>query len=133
MCSLSLGSICKYWVFVNVDTSSLKQIEQMHGIVKAKCFYSFIINSQPKLKKITLLFWRHLPRKTRHDPWCSIWVGDFRNFHNSFFIKNYYLNSTFFSSTAECYSPQSRKKNLLKNNTSHLTVVSHSNRQKKNI
>ena len=28
--------------------------------------------------------------------WWNLWIGDPRNFHNSFFVKNYYLNLNYF-------------------------------------
>ena len=56
----------------------------------------------------------------------------YRNFHNSFFIKNYYLNLNFFSSTAEC-SPLKQKKSKKKKHASHLKIAWYSKRQKKNI
>ena len=36
-------------------------------IVKTRCFYGFTVNSQSKLKKISTLFFRHLPRKTGYE------------------------------------------------------------------
>ena len=57
MCSFSLCSFCKYWIFANEVISSFKQIEQMCLI--------FTINSQPKLKKI--IFLRDSPLKVRYE------------------------------------------------------------------
>ena len=61
-------------------------------ILKTRCFYSFTFNLQSKLKTISPLFLRQLPRKTRYKiqqgfiSWV-IWVGDPRNFQ-IFFVKN---------------------------------------------
>ena len=41
---------------------------------------------------------RHLPRKIllRKFSWWTLWVGDPKNFNNSFFGKSYYMNLSFF-------------------------------------
>ena len=72
---------------------------------KNRVFLWFTNNSQWKLEKFSTLFLRYLPRKTtklKKVSWWNLWIGDTRKFHNSFFIKNYYLNLFLFSSTEEC-------------------------------
>ena len=74
---------------------------------KNQVFLWFTINSQSKLEEFSTQFLRHLPRKTRYEifrkvSWWNLWIRDTRNFHNSFFVKNYYLNLNSFSNTAEC-------------------------------
>ena len=73
---------------------------QMCVIVKTRCFYSFTINSQSKLKKFSKLCLRHLSRKTRYETRFHGWLfeldGDPKIFHNIFFVENYYMNYEFF-------------------------------------
>ena len=79
----------------------------MRVFVKTKCVYSFTINLQSKLKNSAHYFWKidqeKLPTKFNKVSECALWVGDARNFHNKFFVKNELLKLNFFSSTAECY------------------------------
>ena len=103
--------------------------------VKSRCYCSFTINSQLKLKKFSTTFLRHLPIKARYEIQQGFMVGscvgDPRNFHNSFFDKNYYLNLNFFQvlQSALLKNP----KILVKKDTSHLKIAWHGNRQKKSI
>ena len=111
----------------------------MCAFVKTSCFYSFTINSQSKLKKFSRLFFKHLPRKTLNKlnkvSWWALWVGDPRNFHSSFFIKNYYLNLNFFFFFKYCRALLSlkTKRNLLKKDVSRLKIAWNIKRQNKNI
>ena len=155
----SLGSICKYWISVNEDISSLMNRSNKCENVryrKNQVFCSFTINSQSKRKKFSTLslrekcpntelflvrvflysdwirrftrsyFWsvfspntgKYGPEITRYFDtfhaeyswdiyqekpdtkfskvsWCTVWVGNRRNFH-IFFVKNCYLNLSFF-------------------------------------
>ena len=64
---------------------------------KSQVFLWFTINWQLNLKKFSTLFLRYLPRKTRYSTrWWALWIRDPRNFYNSFFVKNYYVNLIFF-------------------------------------
>ena len=100
---------------------------QMCVIVKVRCFIAFSINSQSKLKKFSTLFVRQLPRKTRYEiSWWTLWVGDPRNFHNSFFAESYYLNSNFFQEWQSALL-KNEKKNL-KKDASQLKIAWHSKR-----
>ena len=45
-----------------------------------------------------------LATKFNKMSWWALWVGDPRNFHNSFFVKNY-LNLILFSSSQKRYKP----------------------------
>ena len=80
---------------------------------KDQMFLWFTLNSQPKLKKFSTLFLsiyqEKLATKFNTVSRCALWVGDPVNFHNSFFVKNYYLNLNLFSSIEEC-SPLKRNK-----------------------
>ena len=117
-----------YSYSVNENTSSLKQIEQMGKCALNKYFYNLTINSQSKLKKFSTLFLKDLPGKTHYEIYkvssSALWVGYPSNFHDSFFIKNYYLNLIFLSTIAECSN--------LKKNVSHLKLARYCKRQKKN-
>ena len=77
------GSIWKYWISVNEDTTSFKQIVQM-------CKWALL-----QKPGVFTLFSRHLQGKTRYKIrqgwWFALWVGD----PISFFVKYYYLNLTF--------------------------------------
>ena len=100
----SLSSICKYWISVNEDTSSLKLIEQMCWCVLSE--------KQGVSKVLPLIHNQHLKNsahcswdiyqekvagKFNKVSWWALWVGDPRNFQSNFFVKNYYfqLNSFF--------------------------------------
>ena len=58
-------------------------------------------------------------------------VEDPRNFHNSFFIKNYSLSLYFFFQVLQCALVKN-KKTIHKKNASHLKIALHSKRQRKN-
>ena len=81
---------------------------------KNQMFLWFTLNSQPKLKKFSTLFLsiyqEKLATKFNTVSWCALWVGDPVNFHNSFFVKNYYLNLNLFSSIEECSLLKRNKK-----------------------
>ena len=68
-------------------------LDTFHAAVKAKCFNSFTINSRSKLEKLSTLFWGHLPRKIHYETEQGFMMG---SFHNSFFVKNFSLNFSFF-------------------------------------
>ena len=57
----SLGSIYKYWISVNEDTSRKDRWRKCAnvGYLKTRCFYSFTFNSKPKLEKFSTLLLRH--------------------------------------------------------------------------
>ena len=98
-------------------------------IVKTRCFYSFTFQNQKIQHTITKKNWLLNSLKVS---WCTIWVGDTRNFHNSFFVKNYYLKLSFFQVLQSALLKNKTKKNLTKD-TSYLKIAWHSKRQKKNI
>ena len=95
-------------------------------IVKTKGFYDFTINSQSKLKTFSTLFLRHLLRKEKlaknfnKVSWWALSLLDLRNFHSSFYVKNYYL--IFFFKYCRVLSLKT-KKNLLQKDTSHLKII----------
>ena len=64
--------------------------------------------------------------------WWVLLFEDPRNFQNSFFVKNHYLNLLFFQVLQSALLTQ-RKKNLLKEDTSYLKIGWHSKRQRKTI
>ena len=99
-------------------------------IVKTRCFYSFTFQNQKIQHTITKKNWLLNSLKVS---WCTIWVGDTRNFHNSFFVKNYYLKLSFFQVLQSALLKKKKKKNLLRKDTSYLKIAWHSKRQKKNI
>ena len=99
-------------------------------IVKTRCFYSFTFQNQKIQHTITKKNWLLNSLKVS---WCTIWVGDTRNFHNSFFVKNYYLKLSFFQVLQSALLKNKTKKNLLTKDTSYLKIAWHSKRQKKNI
>ena len=68
-------------------------LDTFHAAIKAKCFNSFTINSRSKLEKLSTLFWGHLPRKIHYETEQGFMTG---SFHNSFFVKNFSLNLSFF-------------------------------------
>ena len=78
--------------------------------VKIRFFYNFTITSQSKPKKIQLtITWDQEKLATKFlkvSCWALLFV-DRRNFQNSFFVKNYYLN--IFLSTAEVLSLTTEK------------------------
>ena len=80
--------------------------------VKTRCFYSFTVNSQLKLKKKTILetFIREiLIRNLTRFNGALFEIKTLETFAKAFFVKIYYLD--FFASTAE-RSPSKRKQNL---------------------
>ena len=97
-------------------------------------FLKFILNSQKtkNLKDTAHYFWdfyqEKLATKFNKILWWALWVGDPKNFHNSFFVKNYYFDLNAFKVLQNEW-----KKNLLKKDASHLKITWHSKRQKKNI
>ena len=52
----------------------------------------------------------------------ALCAGDPRNIHNSFFVKNYYLNLHFFQ-VQQSALLKNVKKNILKKDASHLKIV----------
>ena len=62
----------------NINEGTSKQIWKC-ALGKTTCFYSFIINLQSKLKKISTLFLRHLPRSLLQNltkvSWWNLWDG----------------------------------------------------------
>ena len=93
---------------------------------KNQVFLWFTINSQSKLKKFSTLFLRYLPRKlstkfNKISCW-TLWIGDPRNFHNSFFVKNYYLNLNFFQALQSALL-KNETKNLLKKDANQLKIA----------
>ena len=93
---------------------------------KNQVFLWFTINSQSKLKKFSTLFLRYLPRKlatkfNKVSCW-TLWIGDPRNFHNSFFVKNYYFNLNFFQALQSALL-KNETKNLLKKDANQLKIA----------
>ena len=95
-------------------------------------FLKFILNPQKtkNLKDTAHYFWdfyqEKLATKFNKILWWALWVGDPRNFHNSFFVKNHYFNLNAFKVLQNEW-----KKNLLKKDASHLKITWHSKRQKR--
>ena len=85
---------------------------------KNQVFLWFTIHSQLKLKKIGT----RLATKFNKVSWWNLWIWDPRNFHNSFFVKNDYLNLNF-SKHSKSALFKSETKNLLKKNASQLKIA----------
>ena len=85
----------------------------------------FTINSQSKLKKSVYYSWdiyqEKLATKFNNVSWRVFWVGDPRKFHESFFVKNYYLNLNFFQALQSALL-KNKIKSLLKKGASHLKI-----------
>ena len=110
---ISLSSICKLLILVYEHIFRLKQVEQM-----CKCV---TISPQSKLKTFSTLFLRYLSRnscsKFGKVLWWSLWIEVRRNFLNSSFVKNFFLNLNLFQAL------QSEMKNLLKEDASCLNIA----------
>ena len=72
--------------------------------------------------------------------WWALWIGDPRNFHNVFFVKNFYLNLNFFQVLHGALLKQTNKqtnkqanKQKSEKDASHLKIAWHSKRQKNKI
>ena len=104
-------------------------------IVKIRCFYSFTINSQSKLKKFSKLFLRHTKKNllrnlTRfHGGLFELEILEI--FTTVFLLKTVIWTWIFFK-YCRVFSLKT-KKNLLKKDASNLTISWQSKRQKKNI
>ena len=124
--TFSLGSICKYWISVNEDTSSFKQIEQM-----LKCAFSqqprviiflpLIYNQNQKIHYSWGIYQENLASKFNKVSWLAVCVANPISFQNSFFVKNYYLNLNFFKNcrvlslkTKKKFSKKRQMKNIEK-------------------
>ena len=46
---------------------------------------------------------KFLATKFSKVSWWALWIGDPRNFHNSFFVKNYYLNLIYFQALQSAF------------------------------
>ena len=103
---------------------------QMWVFLKARWFYSFTINSHPKLKNSAHYFWdiyqEKLTTKFNKVVWWALWVEGPRNFYNSFFVKNYEF--WIFFQVMQSILLKNEKKNLLKKDTNHIKIVWHSKR-----
>ena len=62
----------------------------------------------------------------------TLWAGDPKNLHNSFFVKNFYLHLNFFE-VLQIALLKKEKKNFSKKDSSHLKIAWHSQIQKKSI
>ena len=62
----------------------------------------------------------------------TLWAGDPKNLHNSFFVKNFYLDLNFFE-VLQIALLKNEKKNFSKKDASHLKTAWHSEIQKKSI
>ena len=70
------------------------------------------------IKKFSTLFLRHLPKtcyKISKFSWWAFWLGDPRNFRNSYFVKLLF-ELELFASTGEC---SSKYENNLKKDANH--------------
>ena len=65
--------------------------------------------------------------------WWILWVGEFRNFYDSDFVKNYCLNLIYFYKALSVKCSKNEGGNLHMKDTSHLKIAWHSKRQKKKI
>ena len=81
-----------------------------------------LIHNQNKKIQHTILetFTKKIATKFK-VAWWVLWIVDPRNFLNSFFNKNYYLNLNFFLSFAEC-SPQKWNKKWSQKVASHIKL-----------
>ena len=97
-------------------------------IVKTRCFYSLPLVHSQDLKKSAHYSWgiyqENVATKFNKAPWWALWVGDPRNFHNSFFVKNLL--------ELELSALLKKEKNL-KKVANHLKIGWKSKRQTENI
>ena len=106
-------------------------------IVKNRCFFSFTTNSQSKLKRISTLFLRHLPK-------ISIWnltrfYGGLFGFEileiftTAFLLKTIIWTWTFFKYSRVLSLNTKAKSSQKRCNANHLKIAWHRKRQKTNI
>ena len=100
--TFSLSSIYKYWISANEDTSRKGRWRKCANVryLKPDVFIVLSLIQNQNLKNYAHYYWDtyHKNVATRFNKvicW-AVWIGDPRNFHNSFFVKNYYLKLIFF-------------------------------------
>ena len=68
------------------------------------------------------IYQEKLATKFSKVTWWALWIGHPRNFCNSLFVKNYYLNLTFFQALQSAVL-KNEIKNFLKEDASHLKIA----------
>ena len=95
-------------------------------IIKARCFYGLPLLHNQNYKNSVHYSWEiyqeKLATKFNKVSWWVLWIGDPINFHNSFFVKNYYLNLNFFQALQSALL-KNETKNLLKKDASQIKIA----------
>ena len=145
MCSISTWfslQILNFCWWRDNGSSTNRQNVQMYIIVKARCLHSLtLIHNQSfkikvkTIKNFSTLSWdiylENFATKFIKVSWWPLWVGHHRNFHNSSFVKNYYLNLNFFFKYCRVLSLKQKKS--LTEDASHLKIDWHSKSQQKKL
>ena len=123
----SLGSICKYWIFVNEDTSSLKQVEQICQCALKK----------PGVFIALLLIHNQSKKHSAHYSWGILgslsWRLVYRKVYRSALIPQNLTCPKKFLVARLLQSTLLKNEKNLKKDVSYLNIAFHSKKQKKNI